>query len=156
MWDTYLHRRPFIKKLILFSVILGAILALMIPLSIKGFGQSIGAKPLNPCDSQVIGFCLKGVQQSKDTFSKDPAQGVTNVILQIVYFLIYVAAGVALLFFVLSAYQLLTSQGDDAKYKKALVGLQRSIIGLVVALVSVTIITLVVNVVTNINLGQGS
>jgi hypothetical protein len=145
-------RQSFVKKAILFSVIIGAVIALFVPV----FFPSIVAhsQPIDPCStSQGIGGCLPGV----DTVNAGNAKtGVTKVILDIAYFLIYLSGALAVLFIVIGAVQMITSGGDSGGYKKGIETLKNAVIGLVLAILSLTIVSLIAGFVPNSNVLSGS
>jgi uncharacterized membrane protein YidH (DUF202 family) len=146
--DNYRDRSKFIKRLIFWSIVIGGIFALF-------FAQTVAhAQTINLCDSSQqnsLGGCISGLQN----YSTDTTQNnVTKFVLDIVRFLVYIGAGIAVLFIVLGGFNMITSNGNADQYKKGLNTLVYAIIGLVVAIVAVTIVALVSSIVTNIQIGS--
>jgi hypothetical protein len=145
--QTALKRITSIKKIILWSVIIGALVSLFVPSLV--YGQP---KPINPCE--ISGNCLKGTE--------DLANGgvtgntISSFLLQIAQFATFVAAAVAVLFIVLGGYQMITSNGDSTKYGNALKTVQYAVIGLVLAAVAYTIIAVVSGFITTIDISNPS
>ena len=110
-----------------------------------------GGKPINVCG--VISTCPRWIDAYK-TESNTPeslAKSVVKFILTFVYFAIYVSSAVAVAFIVVAGYRYITSQGDEKNTKLALDTLKNAVIGLALAILSLTIVTLIGNFLTNVN-----
>lgn len=144
--SSYHERSRFIKKLILWAVIFGGVLALL-------FSQTIvsaqGAKPLDPCE--IVGGCITNVSDYKEGTTAD---SVTKLVIDVSRFLVYIAAAVAVLFIVVGGYRMIASNGNAESYKTGLNILLYAIIGLVIAIASFTIISVVGNIVSTANINQ--
>lgn len=92
----------------------------------------------DPCE--VFGNCLDGTTNLKNAESAGLA---TNLILSISWTLIYIGVAVAVLFMVLGGWKLITANGDDATYKSGISMVVNAVIGLVLIIISMTIVTLV-------------
>lgn len=93
---------------------------------------------------ETFGNCLTGTEDLADDSAGDIA---INLILGISYFLIFIGVAVAVLYIVLGGYNLVTSGGDDSKAKSGRQMVTNAVIGLVLIIVSVTIVQLVANTV---------
>jgi flagellar basal body-associated protein FliL len=105
-------------------------------------------KPINLCDPSLGVSCagnnLAGVKSGSD--------GVIFVIMNIVYFLIFVASGFAILFIVLGGYKMITSNGQEDKYTEGLSTLKYASIGLVVCILSITFVYVISQLTVGIKL----
>jgi uncharacterized membrane protein YidH (DUF202 family) len=93
--------------------------------------------------------CLTGVTEEK---LGRGSSAIVNSIMQVVFFLIFLSGGVAVLFMVLAGYKMITSNGVEEQYASGLATLKYASIGLVLVIMSVTIVVLINAVVPNINL----
>jgi Type IV secretion system pilin len=110
-----------------------------------------GGKPINVCG--VISTCPAWIEsyKSQSNTPESLAKSVVKFILTFVYFAIYIASAVAVAFIVLAGYRYITSQGDEKNTKAALDILKNAVIGLVLAVLSLTIVTFIGNFLTNFN-----
>ena len=110
-----------------------------------------GGKPINVCG--VISTCPTWIETFKNSSSNPEtlAKSIVKFILLFVYFAIYVSAAIAAFFIVVSGYRYITSQGDDKNTKPALETLKNAVIGLVLAILSVTIVTFLGSFLTSFN-----
>lgn len=131
-FSSYESRNKNIKRIIFWSVIIGGILALFFSrTSVSTFAQ-----PADVCEQ--IGGCVQGINQLSR--GRD---GVIELILRLVRIAIFISAGVAILFIVIGAYQMITSRGDDEVYASGLKTLRNSVLGLILAILSITIVSLI-------------
>ncbi len=135
MLGSYRDRSRLIKKVIFWAVITGGVLALL-------FVQTVAradTKPIDPCDE--LGGCITGIQNYSN--AKTSQENIVSFVLTISRFLIYLAGAIAVLYIVLGGYYMITSNGNDAGYKKGLNTLLYAILGLIVAIISVTIVNII-------------
>jgi NADH:ubiquinone oxidoreductase subunit 6 (subunit J) len=108
-------------------------------------------KPDDICgDALFGGGCLKG---TTDYASGDSKTIVSNLTVNIINILIYIGAAVAVFFIVLGGYKIITSNGEEKTAKEGRDMLGNALIGVVVLVVSYTLVTVVSNFVTTINIG---
>lgn len=143
---SYPDRRKFIYRIILWSVLLGGLIALMF---VQTVVNAQPATPINPCNR--LGGCLEGINSYN---SSDSRTGIVRLIVDVSRFLIFVGGGVAVFFIVLGGYSMITSNGDSKKFEQGRNTLVYAVIGLVVAVVSVTIVSLIGSIVPGLNLSQ--
>ncbi|MEM1312278.1 MAG: hypothetical protein AAGF07_02325 [Patescibacteria group bacterium] len=140
--NSYNTRSKIIKRLIFWSVVIGGIFALL-------FAQTVAsAQPADPCE--VLGGCIGNIEEFDNNDSS--ANNIVNFVLTIVRFLIFIGAAIAVAFIVVGGYYMITSNGNPEQYKKGLNTLLYAVIGLIVSIISVTIVALVGSLVTNLNL----
>jgi hypothetical protein len=132
-----------IKKLIFWSVIIGGLLALFIPTLVHAEVTSIDV-------CKESGACLEGTSGLGS--SDVNGNTVVTVLIKIAQFLTFVGAGIAVLFIVWGGIQMITSSGDDTKYKNGIKTLQYAIIGLVLTIVAYTIVGIVASLVQSVKL----
>jgi hypothetical protein len=96
----------------------------------------------DPCE--VFGNCIEGVDNYANTSASN---SVISIVLNVVYFLIYVGGAIAVLFIVIGAYNMITGGGDDAKVKAGRQTFSNAVIGLVLAIISVSIVSIITRVV---------
>lgn len=101
----------------------------------------------DPCE--VFGNCITGVDQYENTSA---SRGIIGLILNFVYFLIYIGGALAVLFIVIGAYKMITSAGNDASYKSGKESVTNAVIGLILAIISVTIVTIITRVVPGLSI----
>jgi hypothetical protein len=105
---------------------------------------SIGASaadPINVCEG--ISGCFDG------TNDIEPGQeGITEFIINIVRFFIYISAAVAVGFSVWGAYLMITSAGNEDRYGNGLKSFRNAVIGLILAIVSLTVVNVVAQIVS--------
>jgi hypothetical protein len=145
-FDTYEERSKSIKKIIFWSVLVGGLLALFF---MPTFTQAQGT-PTPLCDSDFGATCLSGIDET----DAGPS-GIFDVILGIVYVLIYLSAAVAVLFMVIGGYKMISSNGNDTTYKSGLDTLKNAVLGLIAAIISLTIVNLIVQVLPGLNIFGG-
>jgi hypothetical protein len=110
-----------------------------------------GGKPINVCG--VISTCPTWIDayKSESNTPESLAKSIVKFILTLVYFAIYISSAVAVAFIVVAGYRYITSQGDEKNTKPALDTLKNAVIGLVLAILSLTIVTFIGNFLTNFN-----
>jgi hypothetical protein len=146
-FDTYEERRKSIKKIIFWSVLVGGLLALFFMPTIVGTQAQTSTEPINLCDSDFGGTCLEGIENTETG-----PTGIFNFILNVVYVLIYLSAAVAVFFAVLGGVKMITSGGAEGTYKEGLETFKNAIIGLIVAIVSLTVVNLIVGIIPGLNI----
>jgi hypothetical protein len=143
---TSVSRISTIKKIILWSIIIGGLISLFIPTLVHGAPQ-----PSNPCDSKFGNNCLTGTTSLASGTSSD---SITKAIISFARILTFVSAGLAILFIVIGGVRMITSNGNDSQYKSALTTIQYAIIGLVVTAVAYSAISIISGVLTTINISS--
>ncbi len=100
------------------------------------------AKPIEPCST--IGGCINGIDTYKSngglTGGRD---AIVRLILDIARILVYISAAVAVIVIIFAGYKMLFANGNDEQFKKGKNTLVYAVIGLIVAIVSGTIVVLV-------------
>jgi hypothetical protein len=144
---TSVSRIDKIKKIILWSVIIGGIVSLFIPALVHGATIEPG-KPLNPC-ALDNSSCLNGTTDLSTGTSSD---SIAKTIISFARILTYVSAALAIFFIVLGGVRMILSNGNDTQYKSALTTLQYAIIGLVVTVVAYSVISIISGVLTSIDI----
>ena len=140
--NSYTQRAKFIKRIIFWSILIGALLALFFSsTTTRAF-----AAPVDVC--QTFNNCLPGVQENKT----EGADGIVKFVMQVVWFLIFISTAIAVLFIVWGSLLMITSAGSEDGYKKGLQTLQNAVIGLVLGIVSMTIVYVISSVVPSINI----
>jgi Type IV secretion system pilin len=136
-----IDRISIIKKIILWSVIIGGLLALFIPTLVHAEIPTIDV-----CKESKS--CLKGT----DTLGNGDKNTVVSFLITVAQYLTFIGAAIAVLFAVWGGIQMITSSGDDTKYKGGIKTLQYAIIGLVLTIVAYTIVAVVASLVQTIQL----
>ncbi len=142
---VFLTKKFWIKQIILWLTLVSAFFALMIPVPVKSQSVPANAQPevINPCDeSDGLGGCLNGFEQ----FDRPGSDGPVALILNISRILTFISGAIAVLFIVYAGFLMVTSSGDKGRYEDGLKTLKNAIIGLIVAILAYTIVTLVGNV----------
>ncbi len=106
-----------------------------------------GGAPQDPC--KALGGCVSGIDKYN---GGDTTNNIFDFILSISNFLTYIAVGLAVLFLILGAFRMITSNGDDAQYKKGVQTLTWAIGGLVLAIIAYSIVYLVSTIVGNLKI----
>jgi Type IV secretion system pilin len=144
---TSVSRIDKIKKIILWSVIIGGIVSLFIPALVHGATIEPG-KPLDPCTLDNSS-CLNGTTELSKGTSSD---SIAKTIISFARILTFVSAALAIFFIVLGGVRMILSNGNDTQYKSALTTLQYAIIGLVVTVVAYSVISIISGVLTSIDI----
>lgn len=145
MYMDYALRRRWIKQLITLAVVGGAILAFFIP-------TTVASQPIDPCDA--LGGCSDTLIESAD---QDTVEGsITEVVLSVVRLLIFISAGIAVLFMVFAGFRMVTSNGDAEQFKKGKETLIAALVGFVICVISISIITLVGSILQGDLFGGGT
>lgn len=139
--SSYQQRNKLIKRIIFWSIIIGGLVSLFfVQTSIGAFA----ADPINVCDETAgISGCLSGTNDIQSG-----REGVTAFILDIVRFFIYISAAIAVGFSVWGAYLMITSSGDDDKYGSGVKSFRNAVIGLILAILSLTAVNVVAQIVS--------
>ncbi len=131
-----------LKQIIFWSILLGGILALFVPV----FAQSLGleAYAQDVCDTFNTNSCLAGTPRGEGTADPEAVgNNVVSIIISIAVTLTYISAAVAVIFIVIGGFLMITSAGDNSKYKAGLDTLKNAIIGLVITVLAYTIVFIV-------------
>lgn len=136
---TLASRRKLIKQIILWTVITVGFLALFIPVFTK-------AQPADVCE--VFGNCAGGIQR----FSQGGTNSFVDLLLTIAYIFVYILGAVAVLFMVIGGYNMVSSNGDPKKYGSGLDTLKYAVLGLIIAIASFAIVTVIGGVFSTIDI----
>ena len=127
-------------------------------MTIAGSGMmvtSFAANALDPCDGVVKGAASAPAGCASEFFqlfnfgeSVGPVAGIKKVIAQVGTALIGILAAVSVVFLILGAYKMVTDGGDGKGFSAGKDNVKYAIIGLVVALLSYAIISVVIRIVT--------
>lgn len=167
MFDEYKTRSRLIKRIIFWSVVVGAILAFMFsPLNVKsvvaqtpsnnsqihGLEYQIpkiqeDPKPLNTCDA--IGGCVWEIDRYNQGSTLDRA---VLIIFDIIFIAIFLAGLIAVIMIIYGAVFILTAAGDETRFKTGKETVINAIIGLVIVILAFTIVNVIQEVITNINI----
>ncbi len=140
-----LHRITKIKKIILWSVIIGGIIALFIPTLV--YGQNIPVEDVCAASQS----CLKGTDSLAGGTSRD---SVVKILLNIARFLTFVGAAVAVLVGVWAGITIMTSNGDSKKYENGLNTLRYAVIGLVITILAYTVVSIITGIISTTDLSE--
>ncbi len=108
------------------------------------------AKPVDLCSGFIEGACLEGTDKYA---SGDGKTTITNLTTNVVGLMIFIAAAIAVFFIVLGGYKVMTSNGDEKTAQEGRGMVFNSIIGLVIVMLSYTIITITTGIVANLDIG---
>lgn len=115
---------------------------------------STTAKPVDLCNNQSgFGSCLGG---TTDYATGDSKSIITKLAINLVNFLIFVGAALAVFFVVLGGYKYITSNGDDAKVKEGKSMVINALIGIAIAIASFTLVSFVTSFVSTVNIGNSN
>ena len=126
-------REKTIRQIIFWTVIVTGIMALFIPILIK-------AQPANVCE--VFGNCTAGIDQ----YSSGGTNNAAKLILSIAYAAVYIIGAIATLFIIIGGYSMISSSGDPTKYKKGLETVKNAIVGVILAIVSFALVSVIGNI----------
>lgn len=133
-----------LKQIIFWSVLLGGILALFVPViaqstAIETFAQS------DVC--QTFGgdsACLSGTPRGDGAADTEAVgNNIVSIIISISTLLTFIAGGVAVLFIVIGGYYVISAQGDQGRAKAGYDTLKNAIIGLIITVLAYTIVFIV-------------
>jgi hypothetical protein len=118
---------------------------------IKLFSATNGGSPESPCAQ--LGGCLEGINAYA---GDDTTNNIFTFIITISNLLTYLSAAVAVIFIIIGAYRMVTSNGDDSQYKKGVQTLIWAVAGLCLAILAYSIVYVIAVVVPNIHLTPNS
>jgi Type IV secretion system pilin len=140
------HFKKQVKRIILWSVIIGGVIALFLPTTVQSSttklltSSSIAVYAASPC--QQFNTCPAGTPTTNAGTSEN-GEGIANFILTIALWLVYIAGALATLILVYGGIRYMTSNGDSNKTKTAVEIIKNAIIGLVLVIISFTIVGLI-------------
>ena len=150
--------KPLLKKIILWSVIAGGVIALFVPVFVKStpvLGSVPGATlPVaaqadeDPCALFGEERCIGEGNVREALDSDDAGRGIVKIIFQVINFLILIAAAVAVVFVIAGGYFILTSSGSQSQEKQGKDMLKNALIGLVIILLSAAVVQLIAQIIT--------
>jgi hypothetical protein len=141
---TSVSRINTIKKIILWSIIIGGLISLFIPALVHG-----APAPINPCDPSLGDNCLKGTTSLASGTSSD---SITKTIIGFARILTFVSAGLAILFIVIGGVRMITSNGNDTQFKSALTTVRYAVLGLIVTAVAYSAISIISSFITSVDI----
>jgi len=109
---------------------------------------STTAKPDDLCG---FGPCLAG---TTDYASGDSKSIITKLAINLVNFLIFVGAAIAVFFVVLGGYKYITANGEDSKVKEGRSMVINALIGIAIAIASFTLVSFVTSFISTVNIGS--
>lgn len=147
--------KSLVKKIILWSVIAGGVIALFVPVFVKStlatefaLGTVTVRAEQSPCELFGGDRCVGGENVGKNL--AESGKGTDNalyLIFDVIEVLIYLSAAVAVLFFIWGGYLILASGGDQAREKQGRDTLRNALIGMVIIILSTAIVAVVQRVV---------
>jgi hypothetical protein len=140
-FKNYHERKRSIRKLIFWSIVIAAFLALIL-------APTLTKAQVDLCESGIGAGCASFV----DDYNQPGSTGFFNLLLDIAYFLIYIGVGVSVLFGVVGGTKMIVSNGDKDTYEKGLNTFKNAIIGMVVSIISLTVVSFVSQFLINFNL----
>ena len=132
---SFQARKKTIRQIIFWMVIVGALIALFVPVLTH-------AQPANVCE--VFGNCTAGIDQ----YSGGGSENISKFFLNIAYAAVFISGALAVLFMVIGGYKMISSNGDAKKYGEGLNTVKNAAIGVALAILSFTIVTVVGNIVS--------
>lgn len=136
---SYIKRQKIIKKIILFAVIVGGVLGLALPASPT---QVVAADDIDICS--IGGGCVGNLDGADDLSGGDSMSRIIEVINFVANFLIYLVAGISVLYIILGAWFIISGLGDGPTYEKGLKTLKNAVLGLILALLARELVQFVV------------
>jgi hypothetical protein len=113
---------------------------------------STTTKPVDLCTGESgFGSCLGGTSSYATGDSKDI---VTSLAINLVNMLIFIGAAIAVLFIVFGGYKYITASGDDTKVKEGRSMVINALIGLAVAILSFTLVSVLSRIISTLNIGN--
>ena len=148
-----------VKKIILWSVIIGGIVALFIPVFAQSnkfsLASSVGSVAVrareDPCALFGEERCIGGGDVGRSLDTEDTGEGLARLIFSVINIFILIAGAVAVFFAVFAGYLILTSSGDQGQEKKGKETLRNALIGLVIVLLATGIVAVVQRFITGLN-----
>ena len=115
---------------------------------------STTAKPVDLCTGESgFGSCLGG---TTDYATGDSKSIITKLAINLVNFLIFVGAAIAVVYVVLGGYKYITANGEDSKVKEGRSMVINALIGIAIAIASFTLVSFVTNFVSTVDIGDGN
>lgn len=161
--NSYKNRSKFIKRLIFWLILVGGILTLIFSYStavsleigsLLSFNIDVNADHITNQEHTTtkdvckeIGGCLSGVGDNKGG-----TQGIVDFVIGLARNLVFILVAVAVAAIVWGAFMMVTSNGEEEKYMQGLTTLKYVVTGLVLGIVSFTIIYLLTTIVTNLEI----
>jgi Type IV secretion system pilin len=96
--------------------------------------------PISPCDTNIGIGCVQFLPIKDYKNSSKPGENIIRFTLRIANILTYLAGAFAVLVIVLSSYKMFGANGDKAKYEAGLNNVLYACVGLILAIVSYTIV----------------
>jgi hypothetical protein len=157
--NTHSISKSLIKKIILWSIIIGGVIALFVPTSVfSNFDNtaniSVNAEQ-SPCEIFNSGGsatkCDSGINKSVKTVNAtNTKESITKFIFSFANILIFISAAVALIYFLYGGFTYLTAGGDGGKSKNAIEIIKNATIGLVIILLAYSLVQILINVVNGL------
>lgn len=149
--NSYEMRSSLIKKLILiiFSLLaLGLLLLHPTKFAVNAAEPTIG-QPVNVCNGAKDGASFGTTcKQSDDLIDLSGSGNPVRVILDIATYMIVTGLVIAVVYFVLAGWKLLTSQGDSKKVEEATKTITYAVLGMVVMTLSFFLTSTIIGLLT--------
>lgn len=124
----------------------------VVPPATSGSGITNG-RPIEPCDkNKGIGGCVTFIDVESFRASAKSGENIIRFTLKIANILTLLAGAFAVLVIVLSSYKLFGANGDKTKYEAGLNNVLYACVGLIVAILSYTIVAVISTFVASPNL----
>lgn len=104
---------------------------------------SSGPKPENPCD--LFG-CIGSFKNNARYQTGTAGEIASNIAVDIAVLMTYVAGSIAIIFVLIGAFKMLTSEGDSKKYEEGLKSIRYAVTGLVFSVLAYGLIAIVLSV----------
>ena len=124
--------KTIIKRVILWSVIIGGILALFVPAYVQSALPVFAADQQSPCELFGQENCITEAPANQEAVGKQ----IETIIFNFATLLIYLVGAVSVLMIVYAAYKMIFSNGDSNNFKSGVDTLKYAVIGLVIAILS--------------------
>jgi uncharacterized membrane protein len=141
----------FVATLMMFVTLGGAVFATSIVLTPSSVQAQASCPQKNSRLPDFGTNCIKGLSNVDGT-----QQGIAKLIQDVANFLIFVLAAISVLFIVYGGFLYVTDDGSGTKAGQGKKIVLQALIGLIIAVVSFTLVSLVVNFVTTLQVNSGS
>jgi uncharacterized membrane protein len=140
--QTLLKSKPNQETLIKFVILAVAILMVILAMNFfptVGYAQEdIG--PLDPC--ATLGGCMNNIDQFNQG---EGTGGISKFLGEIIKIGNFIVPAIAVIVMIIGGYKMMTSDGDEKKYKSGLDTIAYAIIGLAIVILAGTVITLIIS-----------
>jgi hypothetical protein len=148
----YHRRQKVVKAIILVLVLLCGLVLFFSPTKVYS-QESEGGKPADVCQVFGAGSCLGG---TTDYEGRDANSIVSGLTVSIVNFLIFLGVALSVFFIVLGGYKMITANGNDKSVEDGRKMLIYAVLGLIVTLISYTVVVVVTNIISTVDISSDS